>query len=163
GGLPEVLDFPFEQAASAYAAGAAGARGLGNRLSDDDYFRTANGVDPAFTTFLGNHDMGRAARQILSQAPGLSGNALTQHVLLGYDVLYLLRGAPAVLYGDEVGMIGSGGDQQARQDMFPTQVSDWRTQQRVGGAPIGTGSSLGITTNPIETQLRALSALRDAY
>jgi glycosidase len=162
-GLPQVLDFPFQQVASAYAAGAAGARGLGNRLSDDDYFRTASGVDPAFTTFLGNHDMGRAAQQILSQAPGLSGNELTQHVLLGYDVLYLLRGAPAVLYGDEVGMIGSGGDQQARQDMFPTQVSDWQTQQRVGGSPIGTGSSLGITDNPIEAQLRALSALRDAY
>jgi hypothetical protein len=162
-GLPQVLDFPFQQVASAYAAGAAGARGLGNRLADDDYFRTASGVDPAFTTFLGNHDMGRAAQQILSQAPGLSGNSLTQHVLLGYDVLYLLRGAPAVLYGDEVGMIGSGGDQQARQDMFPTLVSDWQTQARVGGPPIGTGSSLGITDNPIEVQLRALSVLRDAY
>jgi glycosidase len=162
-GLPQVLDFPFQQVASAYAAGASGARGLGNRLTDDDYFRTANGVDPAFTTFLGNHDTGRAAEQILTQAPGLSGNALMQHVLLGYDVLFLLRGAPAVLYGDEVGMIGSGGDQQARQDMFPTLVSDWQTQTRVGGSPIGTGSSLGIVNNPIEAQLRTLSALRDAY
>jgi glycosidase len=162
-GVPQVLDFPFQQVASAYAAGASGARGLGNRLSDDDYFRTSNGVDPAFTTFLGNHDMGRAAQQILSQAPGLDGNALTQHVLLGYDVLYLLRGAPVVLYGDEVGMIGTGGDQQARQDMFPTLVGDWQTQSRVGGPPIGTGSSLGITSNPIEAQLRTLSALRDSY
>jgi glycosidase len=162
-GVPQVLDFPFQQVASAYAADASGARGLGNRLSDDDYFRTSNGVDPAFTTFLGNHDMGRAAQQILSQAPGLDGNALTQHVLLGYDVLYLLRGAPVVLYGDEVGMIGTGGDQQARQDMFPTLVGDWQTQSRVGGPPIGTGSSLGITSNPIEAQLRTLSALRDSY
>ncbi len=76
---------------------------------------------------------------------------------------YLLRGAPAVLYGDEVGMIGSGGDQQARQDMFPTQVSDWQSQPRVGGPAVGTGSSLGITDNPVETRLRALSALRDTY
>jgi hypothetical protein len=162
-GLPQALDFPFQQVAAAYAAGASGARGLGNRLTDDDYFRTANGVDPAFTTFLGNHDMGRAAEQILRQAGGLSGNALTQHVLLGYDVLYLLRGAPAVLYGDEVGMIGSGGDQQARQDMFPTLVGDWQTQTRVGGPPIGSGSSLGIVNSPIEAQLRTLSALRDAF
>jgi glycosidase len=162
-GLPQLLDFPFQQVAAAYAAGASGARGLGNRLTDDDYFRTASGVDPAFTTFLGNHDMGRAAEQILTQAPGLSGNALTQHVLLGYDVLYLLRGAPAVLYGDEVGMIGSGGDQQARQDMFPTLVGDWQTQTRVGGPPIGNASSLGIVNDPIEAQLRTLSTLRDAY
>jgi glycosidase len=162
-GLPQVLDFPFQQVASAYAAGASGSKGVANRLVDDDYFRTANGIDPSFTTFLGNHDMGRAAQQILSQAPGLSGNALTQHVLLGYDLLYLLRGAPAVLYGDEVGMIGSGGDQQARQDMFPTQVSDWQTQARVGSAPIGKGSSLGLLDNPIEAHLRTLSALRDRF
>ena len=57
--MPQVLDFPFQQVASAYAAGASGARGVADRLSDDDYFRTANGIDPAFTTFLGNHDMGR--------------------------------------------------------------------------------------------------------
>ena len=151
-GVPQVLDFPFQQVASAYAAGASGARGVADRMADDDYFRTANGIDPAFTTFLGNHDMGRAAEQIVTQAPGLTGDALTEHVLLGYALLYLLRGAPAVLYGDEVGMIGSGGDQQARQDMFPTQVTDWQTQARVGGTPVGKGSSLGIADNPIETQ-----------
>jgi glycosidase len=162
-GLPQLLDFPFQVVATGFASGASGARGVANRLADDDYFRTAAGVDPAFTTFLGNHDMGRAAEQILSQTPGLSGNALLQHVLLGYDLLYLLRGAPAVMYGDEVGMIGSGGDQQARQDMFPTQVDDWKTEQRVGAPPIGDGSSLDITSNPIETHLKALSALRDAH
>ncbi len=162
-GVPQVLDFPFQQVASAYASGASGARGVADRMTDDDYFRTANGIDPAFTTFLGNHDMGRAAEQIVTQAPGLSGNALTQHVLLGYSLLYLLRGAPAVLYGDEVGMIGSGGDQQARQDMFPTQVTDWQTQPRVGATPIGKGSSLGSTGNPIETQLQELAKLRDEH
>jgi glycosidase len=162
-GVPQVLDFPFQQVATGFASGASGARGVANRLNDDDYFRLPDGVDPAFTTFLGNHDMGRAAQQILSQAPTLSGNALLRHVLLGYDLLYLLRGAPVVMYGDEVGMIGSGGDQQARQDMFPTQVSDWRTQPRVGGPPIGDGSSLDITSNPIEAHLKVLSALRDAH
>ena len=63
-------------------------------MSDDDYFRTPNGIDPSFTTFLGNHDMGRGAQQILQQAPGLSGDALVQHMQLAYDLLYLLRGAP---------------------------------------------------------------------
>ena len=160
-GLPQVLDFPYQQVASAYAAGASGARGVGHRLEDDDYFRTANGVEPAFPTFLGNHDMGRAAQQILTQAPGLSGDALVQHVLLGYDLLYLLRGAPTVLYGDEVGMIGAGGDQQARQDLFATGVAEWRTQARVGSPPIGSGSSFDVTQNPIEQRIAKLSALRD--
>ena len=162
-GLPQLLDFPFQQVATDYAAGVSGAKGLSHRLEDDDYFRMPNGVDPAFTTFLGNHDMGRAAQQIESRAPGLSPSALLQHVLLGYDLLYLLRGAPAVLYGDEVGMIGSGGDQQARQDMFSTQVGEWKTQSRVGSPSVGNGSSFDTTTNPIEAQLKALSALRDTY
>jgi alpha-amylase len=161
-GVPQVLDFPFQQVAAGYAAGASSAKGLGNRLQDDDYFRTANGVDPAFPTFLGNHDMGRGAQQILSQAPGLSGNALLQHVELGYDLLYLLRGAPVVQWGDEVGMIGSGGDKAAREDMFKTQVSDWKTETRVGGPPIGNSASFDVTS-PLGAHLRALGALRDAH
>ena len=162
-GLPQVLDFPFQQFAVAYASGVSGARGLGQRLNDDDYFRTGNGIDPAFPTFLGNHDMGRGAMQILQQAPGLSGTALVQHMQFAYDVLYLLRGAPAILYGDEIGMTGSGGDKAARQDMFPTQVSDWQTETRVGSPPIGKGSGFEVTGNPLGRQMSALAAARDAY
>jgi glycosidase len=161
-GVPQLLDFPFQQVASAYAAGATGARGIGRRLDEDDYFRIANGIDPMFATFLGNHDMGRAAQQILTQAPGLSGASLLRHVELGWDLLYLLRGAPVVQWGDEVGMIGSGGDRAAREDMFPTQVSDWQTEQRVGGPAIGKGSSFDVA-NPLEGHLKQLAGLRDDY
>jgi glycosidase len=161
-GLPQVLDFPFQQFATAYASGASGALGVAHRLQDDDYFRTANGVDPAFPTFLGNHDMGRGAQQILGQAPTLTPARLLQHVELGYDLLYLLRGAPVVQWGDEVGMIGSGGDKAAREDMFPTQVSDWKKEARVGGTPIGSGSSFSVSS-PLEPFLTKLAALRDAH
>jgi len=161
-GVPQLLDFPFQQVATAYAAGATGARGVGRRLDDDDYFRIANGIDPMFATFLGNHDMGRAAQQILTQAPGLSGTSLLKHVELGWDLLYLLRGAPVVQWGDEVGMIGSGGDRAAREDMFPTLVSDWQTEKRVGGPPIGKGSSFDVSS-PLEGHLKQLNALRATY
>ncbi len=162
-GVPQVLDFPFQQVASAYAAGFSGAKGIAHRLEDDDYFRLPDGSDPAFPTFLGNHDMGRAAQQILSQAPGLGPDALVKHVELGYDLLYLLRGAPVVMYGDEVGMIGPGGDKAARQDMFPTQVTAWQKETRVGSPPIGKGSSFDVTGNPIAAQITTLSGLRDRY
>jgi hypothetical protein len=59
-------------------------------------------------------------------------------------------------------MVGRGGDQQARQDMFPTQVAEWRTQERVGSLPIGAGSSFDVTASPIEVRLRRLGTLRDA-
>ncbi len=161
-GLPSVLDFPFQDAVAGYASGGSSALGVLHRMQDDDYYRLPEGADPTPPTFLGNHDMGRAAFEISQQGSGLTGDALLQHTMLGYDLLYLLRGAPVVYYGDEVGMIGTGGDQAARQDMFPTQVPEWQTQPRIGSPPIGTGSSFDVTTNPIELELRQLGALRDA-
>ena len=151
-GLPFTLDFPFQDVAAGYAAGTTNARALRDRLDDDDYWRTPSGLAPTPPTFLGNHDMGRAAYQI-AQHGGGSGETLLQRVLLGYDLMYLMRGAPTVYYGDEVGMMGRGGDQAARQDMFPTQVQEWQTEDRVGAAPIGTGSSFDVTTHPIEARV----------
>jgi alpha-amylase len=161
-GLPSVLDFPFQDAATGYASGGSSALAMLHRLQDDDYYRTPDGVEPTPPTFLGNHDMGRAAFEVAQQGSGLSGTPLLQHLELAYDLLYLMRGAPVVYYGDEVGMMGTGGDQAARQDMFPTQVSDWQTQPRVGSPPIGTGSSFDVTNNPIEGELKQLAALREA-
>jgi hypothetical protein len=67
-----------------------------------------------------------------------------------------------VQWGDEVGMIGSGGDKAAREDMFPTQVPEWQNEARVGGAPVGNGSSFDVQS-PLEPFLTRLAALRDAH
>lgn len=160
-GLPNVLDFPFQDAAVRFAGGSAGALGLSSRLADDDYFRLPSGLAPSPVTFLGNHDLGRAAQQIGSQS-GATGEALLARVQLANDVLYLLRGAPVVLYGDEVGMIGRGGDKSARQDLFPTGVTEWRTEARVGSGPVGTGSGFDVDS-PVATHLRLLGSLRRAH
>ena len=93
----------------------------------------ANGVAYTPPTFLGNHDMGRVGL-LLRQRSGDDATLLRRD-LLAHSLLYLLRGAPVVYYGDEVGMMGSGGDKLARQDMFPTGVAEWRTEPRVGSAP----------------------------
>ena len=162
-GIPNVLDFPLQDSLDRFAGGSAGARGVAGRLSDDDYFRLPSGVAPAPATFLGNHDMGRAARMIADQAPGASDAQLLQRVLLGHSLLYLLRGAPVVMYGDEVGMMGSGGDKAARQDMFPTQVPDWQVEKRLGSPAIGKGSSFDVKGNPVGEHLRVLGRLRDEH
>jgi glycosidase len=159
-GLPNVLDFSFQDAAVGFASGDSPARALAIRMDDDDYFRLPNGVAPTPPTFLGNHDMGRVAALIRNRSGGASGDTLLKRVLLAHDVLYLLRGAPVVYYGDEVGMMGSGGDKAARQDMFPTEVSEWRSEPRVGSAPIGTGSSFTQVDHPVAAHLRLLARLR---
>jgi alpha-amylase len=160
--VPNVIDFPLQDALVRYAGGSAGAKGIASRLADDDYFRGPNGLAPTPATFLGNHDVGRAAMKIREQT-GAEGTELLRRDLLGQDLLYLLRGAPVVYYGDEVGMIGRGGDKAARQDMFPTKVEEWQTEDRVASPPIGTGSSFDVSAHPVAQQLRALGALRDAH
>jgi glycosidase len=161
-GLTNVLDFPLQDALTRFAGGEAGARGVATRLADDDYFALPSGIVHTPPTFLGNHDMGRAAQQIRSRSAGAGAAELLRRVLLGHDLLYLLRGAPVVYYGDEVGMMGSGGDKAARQDMFRTGVADWRTEERVGSPPIGTGAAFDVV-NPVGARLRHLAALRDAH
>jgi glycosidase len=161
-GLPNVLDFALQDAVASYASGQAGPRGISSRLSDDDYFQGANGVAHTPPTFLGNHDMGRAAQQIKARSQA-SGDTLVRRVNLGYSLLYLLRGAPVVYYGDEAGMIGSGGDKAARQDMFPTQVAEWKTEERAGARPIGDGSSFDVQGHPVAEHLKTLARLRSDH
>lgn len=161
-GLPNVLDFPMQDAIARFVGGSAGAAGIADRLRDDDYFALPSGVVHTPPTFIGNHDIGRAALMIRSAGAGAPG-PLLDRVLLGYDLLYLLRGAPVVYYGDEFGLIGRGGDQQARHDLFPTQVQEWQTEERLVGGPIGTGSSFDREVNPIAGRLRTLAALREAH
>jgi glycosidase len=160
--VPNVIDFPLQDALVRYAGGSAGARGIVSRLEDDDYFRRPNGLAPTPATFLGNHDIGRAAALIREQS-GATGAELLRRIQLAHSLLYLLRGAPVVYYGDEVGLMGRGGDKAARQDLFPTQVAEWRREERVGGPPIGTGSAFDVVAHPVGEQLRALAALRDAH
>ncbi len=160
--LPNVLDFPLQDALARFAGGSAGAAGITTRLHDDDYFVSPTGVRHVPPTFLGNHDIGRAARKVREATLG-AGGSLLQKTLVAYDLLYLLRGAPVVYYGDEFGILGRGGDKEARQDLFPTQVAEWRNEERVGGGPIGTGSSFDVAGHPIAERLRALGALRAAH
>jgi glycosidase len=162
--LPNVIDFPLQDSLVRYAGGSAGSRGIATRLADDDYFRRADGIAPTPATFLGNHDVGRAAL-LIKQQTGATGGELESRLALGHALLYFLRGAPVVYYGDEVGMIGRGGDKAARQDMFATQVPEWQMEERVGGPPIGTGSSFDIDTvqNDVAASIRNLAALREQF
>ena len=77
---------------------------------------------------------------------------------LANALLFLLRGGPALYYGDEKGMIGRGGDKAARQDMFPTLVSYWQDEKRIGSDSIGTRSAFDVQ-NPLEDQITAMQSI----
>ncbi len=164
-GLQSILDFYGASSLINYIGGES-AQTMTNLFGYDDYYNVS--VHPyghisnaySLTTFAGNHDFGRIASQIQNQLYGVTMTNLAKKVNVAYSMLFLMRGSPVVYYGDEVGMIGSGGDKAARQDMFPTEVVTWQTEKRAGASPIGTGSSLTIQSHPVMNNLKALGELR---
>lgn len=162
--LESVLDFPMQTLLINFASGYGAAKDLMDGLAWDDFYnvgdlggRIANAYSLAL--FEGNHDMGRVANLLGA------GTESTRQLKFATSLMFLMRGAPVVYYGDEVGMIGDGGDKWAREDMFPTQVTTWQKEERVGSAPIGTGSSLtpAALKHPLAQYITALNALRTKY
>lgn len=161
--LPSVLDFPLQDSIVQYLRSGSAAA-LADTLSYDDFYNTGYNdsgfISNAYSlaTFTGNHDMGRIGYL-------LGSSTSVAQVDLATALTYLLRGAPIVYYGDEVGMAGSGGDKAARQDMFPTKVSAWQSERRIGAKPIGKGSALttAALANPIAKYITSLNALRSRF
>ncbi|MEY3856143.1 MAG: hypothetical protein RJA45_613, partial [Actinomycetota bacterium] len=159
-GLPSTLDFAFQNAAVQFASGN-NITDITNVFDADDWYITSKTNAYNQATFLGNHDMGRFGK--LLQWAGDPTGDLWGDALLGYDLMYLSRGIPNVYYGDEMGIIGTGGDQAARQDLFPTSVTAWRSEARIAADPIGTGSYLSVRNHPIQERISWLNSLRENH
>lgn len=154
--FPGILDFPFQSNVTAFITDGRGAEKLVELFNADDLYTSATTSAYGLTTFLGNHDMGRIGSFIESAASS-DADALAKSKLAN-ALLLLLRGGPAIYYGDEKGMTGRGGDKAARQDMFPTLVSYWQDEKRIGSDPIGTRSAFDVS-NPLEDQITAMQAV----
>ncbi|GAA5158816.1 pullulanase-type alpha-1,6-glucosidase [Ornithinimicrobium tianjinense] len=153
GTLPAVIDFGFQGRVVEFAKGAA-TTGLRTFYAQDDYYTDADSNAYQLPTFTGNHDMGRAAMML---AGDYQGEELQQRLELTNALMFLTRGQPVVYYGDEQGFIGAGGDKDARQDMFATQVEQYSTEPLVA-APSGSHDRYD-TAHPLYRQLAGLSAL----
>src|SRR3546814_18368101 len=51
---------------------------------------------------------------------------------LAHAMLLTLRGVPVLYSGDEQGFTGDGGDQDAREDMFPSKVAVYNDNDLIG-------------------------------
>lgn len=167
--MQSLLDFPMQSLVTKFAAGLKTGGNMKVGLSYDDYYNTGSQNDIirnayGLTTFLGNHDMGRSNSFVRGNTPE-EGAKLLARIKLANSILFLMRGAPVVYYGDEVGMYSLGSNELSRQDMMPTEIPQWRTVKRAGGQPIGTGSFLteAEEAHPIATQIRNLQAFRNQY
>jgi pullulanase-type alpha-1,6-glucosidase len=158
GGLPATLDFGFQSAAQDFAAGKA-TTALRDFFAGDDYYTDTDSNVYEETTFLGNHDMGRIAWKLQAQS-GVPDAELLPRVKLANALMFLTRGQPVVYYGDEQGLIGSGGDKDAREDLFATQVTQYALEKNLTG-PSGAIARYS-TTAPLYQQIKKLAALRQA-
>jgi len=151
-----VLDFSFQAAAANYAKGlsAAGLRGL---FAGDDLYTTPTSNAQALPTFLGNHDMGRIGYAVKDAGDPQARSGLA------HSLMYLTRGQPVVYYGDEQGFVGDGdlggGDKDARQSLFATQVDEYADQALLDGTPAGSVDRYD-TGAPLYAHVAALADLR---
>jgi pullulanase-type alpha-1,6-glucosidase len=157
GKLPATLDFGFQAAAKDFAAGKA-TTGVRDLFAGDDYYTDTDSNAYELPTFLGNHDMGRIAMML--KGSGVPADEVLKRDELAHDLMYLTRGQPVVYYGDEQGFAGAGGDKDARQDMFASQVEQYNTEDVVGGS---SGSRDRYDTSaPIYRAVKQMAALRAA-
>ena len=66
--------------------------------------------------------------------------------------MYFSRGNPVVYYGDEQGFTGAGGDQDARQDMFPSQSPQYNnlSDPITGDDGAGKNDNIGSDETPMD-------------
>jgi pullulanase-type alpha-1,6-glucosidase len=132
GKLPAILDFRFQGAARSYASASTASDNLKSFFEIDDYFIDADSNVYQLPTFIGNHDMGRFGTFIRDDNPGADDAEMLARSKLGHAMMYFARGVPVVYYGSEQGFTGDGGDKDAREDMFPSQVASYNDNDLIG-------------------------------
>ncbi len=160
GGLPATLDFAFQEAARGYTAADGSARALAEVYARDDLYGTRDTGASRLPTFLGNHDMGRIG-SFIANGPTDPASHLRRDQL-AHELMFLTRGQPVVYSGDEQGFTGSGGDKDARQDMFASQVPEYLADDL-----LGTDRTHAVDqydpTHPLYRTIAELGALRKAH
>jgi pullulanase-type alpha-1,6-glucosidase len=156
GELPATLDFGFQARATGFGLGQP-TGDLAKLYAADDYYTDPDSNAYSSPTFLGNHDMGRIGYFLSSG--GHSGTDLLQRDALTQELMFLTRGQPVTYYGDEQGFVGDGGDKDARQDMFASEVASYNDDTL-----IGSNSSTAVdnynTQQPLYRKIAELSKLR---
>ncbi len=147
-----VLDFPFQMNAVAFAGNSRPTSELRTFFENDDWYTDGDSNVYNLPTFLGNHDRGRIGMFLRNANPGAPEAELLARDELAHALMYLSRGNPVVYYGDEQGFTGNGGDQDARQDMFPSQSPQYNnlSDPIAGDDGAGKNDNIGSDETPMD-------------
>jgi alpha-amylase len=154
--MQAVLDFPFQDAARNFASRSQPTSQLETFFAGDDWYTDADSNVYQLPTFLGNHDMGRIGGFVQSDNPGAGDAEWMARDRLAHELMYFSRGNPVVYYGDEQGFTGPGGDQNARQTMFASQVPDYLDDDLLGTSATHAQSNF-VESHPLYLAIRRLA------
>ena len=156
---PTVLDFAFQSAVTDVVAKGGPTARLARLFAADPLYAGGEATARRLPTFLGNHDMGRFARFVREANPAADDDEVLKRVILGHAIMFLARGVPVVYYGDEQGFAGDGGDQDAREDMFPSKVAIYNDNVLVGSRAT-TAQANFDRQSPLYRAIAGLAAMR---
>jgi alpha-amylase len=142
--------FEFDLAAAVIAASNNGSTINVNALSSKIDEVIASYPFLQYGTFLTNHDMNRTMTQLVNSVP---------RAKLAANLLMTLPGVPYVYYGEEIGMTGSGADENKRTPL------QWDNSSQ-GGFTTGTpwrAVNSDYTTKNIATQKSDATSLWNNY
>lgn len=162
--MPGVLDFRLQGSVREYVSRGGSAEILRGLFEYDDYFIDEDSNAYSLPTFIGNHDMGRFGYFLHDDNGGgnLSDDEMLARMKLGYALTFLARGVPVIYYGDEQGFTGDGGDRDARQDLFPSQVASYNDDDLIG-TDATTADDNFDSEHPLYQTLAKYSSLRLAH
>ncbi len=157
--LPSVLDFAFARAVIDAVSGKTGTNQLERLFGGDSLYEGGTPAALQLPTFLGNHDAGRFSMFMRTNLPKADADEQLDRVILGHAMLLTLRGVPTIYYGDEQGFVSDGGDQAAREDMFPSKVDNYNDNVLVG-TKATTAASNFDTSHPLYRAITTLARVR---
>ena len=160
--LPAVLDFPFARAVIDVVADGKGTDELATLFRADPLYEGGAQAALQLPTFLGNHDAGRFGMFIRHFMPDAGDPEVLQRMMLGHAMLLTLRGVPTIYSGDEQGFAGDGGDQDAREDMFPSRVAVYNDNKLIG-TKATTAQANFDRSHPIYREIAQLARIRTTH
>ncbi len=159
GKFPAVLDFSFREGVLQTVAGKKGTDAFETVFDGDVLYAGGEAMTRQLPTFTGNHDNGRFAFYVRQALPQANDAEILSRVMLSNAMLLTLRGVPTIYSGDEQGFAGDGNDQDAREDMFASQVASYNDNKLVGTTAT-TAIANFTTTHPLYRQIANLAKLR---
>ena len=159
-GFPALIDFAFMVRAREVIAEGETTELLKQVFAADALYEGGRDAARALPTFLGNHDKGRFAEALASANPDASEAELIARWKLGHALMLAARGVPTIYAGSEQGFVGDpGGDQNAREDMFPSRVAVYNDNDLLG-TDATTAKSNFDTGHPLYRFIADLAAIR---